>query len=353
MSHGGRSGRVAFLREAIARIEAGQVSGLTVPCGQHGLGEVGDRRAQKIPLGGAGDAACIFDAALGGGLERNALHEIVAARPGDAAAASGFALALAARFSAPACVPSPARGRRWHGAAVPDEGSRAWSGAGPHPPGKAGHLLPEGEGEDRPILWVIEDFATLETGAPYGPGLAAHGLAPDRLVLVNTAKPQETLWVMEEALRAKAVAAVLGELWNVTRDYDLTESRRLLLAARAGGTPCLLLHAGAAGQGGLLSSAADTRFEVRTCVSGREPAAGGLPLPGLCTWSVRLVKARAGPGLNFDRDRSFDLVWDPAERCLRDYSPSVSTLPLPVHRPAVSSNRAHRTTKERQWQASA
>jgi protein ImuA len=287
MSHGGRSERVAFLREAIARIEAGQMPAAR-DCGDKpGHNAEGSTTAAKIRLGGAA-----LDAALGGGLDRCGLHEIVAASPADAWAACGFALALAARFAA----------------AAPGVGSAC--------------------------LWVLEDFAARETGAPYGPGLAAHGLDPDRLVLVRAAKLQDALWVMEEALRARALAAVIGEIWSV-KDYGLAAARRLLLAARASRTSCILLEAGAAGKAALLSSAADTRLEVAARRSLAEAAADGLPLPGYPAWSVRLAKAKGSLGV--DRERSFHLVFDPAERCLRDEP--VSTLPLSVHRPARSADR--------------
>jgi hypothetical protein len=43
---------------------------------------------------------------------------------------------------------------------------------------------------------------------------------------------------MEDALRSGAPAFVLGEVWRL-KAYDLTVSRRLLLAAHAGATPAL------------------------------------------------------------------------------------------------------------------
>ncbi len=72
----------------------------------------------------------------------------------------------------------------------------------------------------------------------YGPGLAAFGLDPGRLVLVRGRSEKELLWAMEEGLRAKALAAVVGEV----RRPGLTRSRRLLLAAEAGGTTAFLLR---------------------------------------------------------------------------------------------------------------
>ena len=48
-----------------------------------------------------------IDAALGGGLSRGALHEIAAAREADTAAATGFALGLAACGGGPQSQPQP------------------------------------------------------------------------------------------------------------------------------------------------------------------------------------------------------------------------------------------------------
>ena len=81
----GRAERMAHLRGAIAGIEA--------------HGESAARAPLKLPVARA------LDAALGGGLSGDSLHEIAPAEAGDGAAAMGFALALAARF----CDAAPAR----------------------------------------------------------------------------------------------------------------------------------------------------------------------------------------------------------------------------------------------------
>jgi protein ImuA len=229
--------------------------------------------ASRIPLGHAR-----IDRMLAGGLTLGGLHEIVAAQAGDHLAAAGFALALAARLRA-------ARMRT-------------------------------------PIVWIGEDFAGLEQGALYGPGLAFHGIDPACLLLVHAANAKEALWAMEETLKCRVPAAVIGEIWTV-KAYDLAASRRLILAAQKSVTPGLLLLAGLAGAD-MLSSGADTRFEVRARSSPRQASAGHrLPLPGDVAWSVRIVKARAGPaGFAIDRDKFHPVFWTKA--CLRD------ALSLPV-----------------------
>lgn len=260
MPVGGRSERVSFLRAEIARIEAQ---------GLPHLGSDADLSTRpRCARFGNG-----LDHVLNGGLARGALHEIIAASPGDQGAAAGFVLAVAARF------------------------------ANQH----AG-----------PIIWISEDFAARENGALYGPGLALHGLDPDRLVLVQAPNAKEALWGFEEALKCQAPAAVVSEIWGLVKAYDLTVSRRLLLAAQKGGTPGLLFAAGLAGTAALLSSSAQTRFEIRAGPSPQLASAGGrLPLPGLAAWSVRIAKARASP-IGIDRDLFRPVLWDHVEASFRD-----------------------------------
>ena len=209
-------------------------------------GRPSERAARRLPLASA------FDSALGGGLADDALHEIVPAQPADGAAAMGFALALAARFLS-----------------------------------------------QRPAsaLIISEGFAAEESGALYGPGLVAHGLTLSRLVFVRAPDAALAFWAIEEALKCGAPAVVMGEIWSL-KGYSLAASRRLLLAARKGKTPALLVLASAYGQAERLSSAAETRFEIAAAPSATIPAAAGPDLPGPFACGARLVKARlarAGP----------------------------------------------------------
>jgi protein ImuA len=221
------------------------------------------------------------------------LHEIAPARAGDGAAASGFALALAARFAA--------------GAA---------------------------KGQCN-IIWIVENASARENGAPYGAGIALHGVDPARLVLVHTLNAKESLWSMEEALKCRA-AAVIGEIWSLEKAYGLAASRRLALAAQKSGTPGLLLAAGMAGRAEHLSSSAQTRFEIfalggspfKAPFLKTPPMARGLPPPGLACWLVKILKARTGahpPG--FGREEVHAVLWDHEKACFRD----AFSLPLSAH----------------------
>lgn len=174
-----------------------------------------------LPLGIAA-----VDAALGGGLARGALHEIVAASEAHLPAATGFALALAAHAQAR-------------------------------------------------VVWIAEDMALAESGAPYGPGLDVFGLPPERLLAVNVAHARDLLWAMEETLRCRAVGAVIGEV----RDSAVitVALRRLSLAAAESGTLALLLRAAPADE----ASTAATRWIVGAA-------------PNAC-FAVELVRNRRGP----------------------------------------------------------
>ena len=86
-------------------------------------------------------------------------------------------------------------------------------------------------------LWCQPAHASRDLGAFYAPGLAQIGLPPENLIIVETRRSDETLWTLEEALRAGSLALVIGQLDAV----DLTPARRLALAAQQHGTPCLLL----------------------------------------------------------------------------------------------------------------
>src|SRR4051794_28490136 len=142
-----------------------------------------------------------IDAALGGGLACGALHEIAAVRESETPAATGFALAVTARFAR----------------TVRRSSSRASA-----------------------VLWIAQDLSLCENGAPYGPGLDAAGIAPERLITVAATRARDVLWAMEEALRCRAVGVAIGEIR--AHGIDQVATRRLSLAAAAGDTLGLLLR---------------------------------------------------------------------------------------------------------------
>jgi protein ImuA len=83
-----------------------------------------------------------------------------------------------------------------------------------------------------PILWC-------QTGRElYGPGIAAYGIDPNRLILVHGRNDTDLLWAMEEGLAAPGLAGVVGVLHKVPP----IAGRRLQLAAEERGRFGLLLR---------------------------------------------------------------------------------------------------------------
>lgn len=200
---------------------------------------------ESLPLG-----LPAVDAALGGGLACAALHELVPTAPAQFGTAAGFALAIAALRTA--------------------GGSTA--------------------------LFIQTDFASLEAGAPYGPGLDSFGLPMERLIMVRVPRPVDALWACEEALKSRGVAVVIAELPEAGEAADFTATRRLTLAARAGGGLGLLLRHRPLP----IATAATTRWQVAAAPS-KPDRFGGL---GRTAFDLSLNRNRRG------RSGRFIVHWD-------------------------------------------
>ena len=215
------------------------------------------------------------DGVLGGGLARGALHEIAAGSEPHLPAATGFALGLAA--------------------------------------------LADG---DKHLVWIAEDMALAENGAPYGAGLDAFGLSPQRLIAVSVAHRHELMWAMQEALRCRAVGAVLGELRHGA--LDAVAVRRLSLAAGDSGAMAFLLRT----QPSHDASTAMTRWTVETAASDKKLVGQHLEF-GAPRFAVHLARNRRGP------TASWILEWrNPDERFI------LAAHAEPVAAPFL--NRSHR-----------
>jgi protein ImuA len=73
---------------------------------------------------------------------------------------------------------------------------------------------------------------------PFGPGLSAQGLAPERLLWVRAVEPAARMWACEQALRCAQVDAVLGWLPQARAD----QLRRLQMAAAEHGRLLLVMR---------------------------------------------------------------------------------------------------------------
>ncbi|HKY82617.1 MAG TPA: hypothetical protein VJM09_14220 [Sphingobium sp.] len=188
-----------------------------------------------------------LDQAFGGGFARGRVHELFGS-PEEEGAAAGFSLIL-------------------------------------------GHLA-AGPG---PLVWLRA--AKGAAGKPYGPGLAALGLDPARLLIGAMADDARLLRAAVDALRCPGLGALIVELRGRAPLLDLTASRRLALAAEASGVTALLLRIG----GDPMPSAADTRWQVASAPS--MPLPGNAP--GLTAFDLTLLRRRAGPD-----GMSWRLIWN-------------------------------------------
>src|SRR5258708_31279533 len=108
----------------------------------------------------------------------------------------------------------------------------------PRDGGWAGFLLAQ-LAFDKPLLWVQDRMAILESGRIHPPGLPT-----ENLVHVEARDANDALWTMEDGLRCSCLSAVIGELWGDPKALDFTATRRLAVASERSGTPCWLVRLG-------------------------------------------------------------------------------------------------------------
>ena len=180
--------------------------------------------------------------------------------------------------------------------AFPSEAREAWTlpepmqptlselfAAHPRDGGWAGFLLAQ-LGTDKPLLWVQDRMAILESGRVHPSGLPAQDF-----IHVEARDARDALWAMEEGLRCSALSAVVGEIWGDPKALDFTASRRLAVAAERSGVAAFLIRLG--GHANL--SGARMRWRIASAASlfnDLDPKAPGLP-----AWDAELFRARGMP----------------------------------------------------------
>lgn len=156
------------------------------------------------------------------------------------------------------------------------------SGSGPEASSTSGFiamLLGKLMGQQKCSIWIGSKNMI------YPPALASFGVAPERIIFVETRLHREALWAVEEALKCPAVVAVVGEL----SELEFNASRRLQLAVEQSGVT------------GFMHRHSTQTPNAVSCVSRWRvsPVAsrGRLPGPGAPAWQVDLLKVRNGrPG---------------------------------------------------------
>lgn len=121
----------------------------------------------------------------------------------------------------------------------------------------------------------------------FPPALKTFGIEPDRVVFIDLSREKDVVWAMEEALKCNALAAVVGELNNIS----FTESRRLQLAVEQSRVTGFL-HRNNPKMVNTLACV--SRWQITPLISQLEE---GMPGVGYPRWHVALQKIRNGePG---------------------------------------------------------
>jgi protein ImuA len=225
----------------------------------------------RTPLGHRAADAC-----LKGGLACGALHEVFAAETGSEAAASSFAAALAMRVRC---------GKR--------------------------------------LLWIRQDFSSLEYGELSATGFLELGVAPSRILLLRVRDVTSALRAAGDALTCAALGAVVIEIPGESKALDLVTSRRLTLAAAKKDVSAFLLRFAAEPD----TSAAETRWLIRSSRSPDKKEDWGFPV-----FDAVLARNRHGATGNWMME------WNCDEHAFCE----------PAHRGAVvslPSDRSSRTTR--------
>ncbi|MEL6509663.1 MAG: hypothetical protein AAFQ47_02390 [Pseudomonadota bacterium] len=138
------------------------------------------------------------------------------------------------------------------------------------------------------VLWAQDRLSEKEAGQPYMPGIGV----TQPVMRVNVSRPSDVLVAMEDALRCKAVSAVIGEIWGDPPTLDFTATKRLALRAEANGVPCWLIRRAASPN----LSAARNRWRIASLPSAAHPH--DAQAPGDPRWQVELFRSRAAqPGI--------------------------------------------------------
>lgn len=119
-------------------------------------------------------------------------------------------------------------------------------------------------------------------------GLKRFGVDPHKVIFIDVKREKEVLWAVEQALKCDQLAAVIGEV----QEISFAESQRLQLAVEQSRVTGFLHRYQPNNQNNL---ACATRWKITPLPSRLEDAMPGV---GFTSWRVELIKVRNGrPGI--------------------------------------------------------
>ena len=116
----------------------------------------------------------------------------------------------------------------------------------------------------------------------FPPALYSFGILPDKIIFIDLQKERDLLWGMEEALKCNGLAAVVGEL----KELSFTASRRLQLAVEQSRVTGFVLRAKAD-----TTTSCVTKWKI-TSLPGK--LNDDMPGIGFPRWNIQLLKVRNG-----------------------------------------------------------
>lgn len=131
-------------------------------------------------------------------------------------------------------------------------------------------------------IWICKERTV------FPPALKSFGIAPDKMIFIELKKEKEICWAIEEALKCNSLAAVVGEL----TELSFTNSRRLQLAVEKSHVTGFIIRRNPRS---LNTTACVTRWQITSLSS--EMQNNDMPGVGFPRWNVELLKVRNGyPG---------------------------------------------------------
>lgn len=128
----------------------------------------------------------------------------------------------------------------------------------------------------------------------FPPSLKSFGLEPDKIVFINLQKEKDRLWALEEALKCDGIAAVVGEV----RELSFADSRRLQLAVEQSLVTGFIIRNNPRH---LNTTACISRWKISHLSS---MLTDDMPGVGFPCWDVSLLKVRNGKPGNWQMEWS-------------------------------------------------
>jgi len=174
---------------------------------------------------------------------------------------------------------------------------------------------------NKPIIWIGEPSAGIDSGMLFPDGLEHFGFDASRFVHISPMHLNDCLWAAGEATRVSGLAAVVLHFKGNPQSFDLSVSRKLMLRARTSETPVFVLRQAGEEE----ASSATTRWHIKPAPS--HPDQFHPKGVGHMRLTLTLEKNRNG------QTGQWLIAWNPQTRSFEhaaEHTRSAHTL-LPIH----------------------